>query len=342
MPEDDWSPGARSARLLSVTEEYGLSLAGTPQLLESYSNDTWLFDDAVLRICWRGDRQRLEREAAIGTALPDEVPYPEVIAHGTIDATTWLATRRIVGETLESAWATMELQVRRSIARQLAGILSSLHSWTPSPELGSLLSTRPPNADSDPKVIAGSDLNPLPIDRALRLAVAVEQFPNIDPTLIERTVAVIEGLRAFDPIGKGHMGVAHSDLHLSNLLCDEGRIVALLDFEWVRFAPPDYDLDLLVRTVEHKSTLGVPAPEAAVLRWLRADYPDAFSHPDLLERLWLYAVTSSLREITGWPLTKPEADLSVDHPVRQLRRLVAGPEAIERVLEATFADSATL
>ena len=93
----------------------------------------------------------------------------------------------------------------------------------------------------------------------------------------------------------------------------------------------DFDLDVLVRTVEYKRTLGVEAPEMAVLSALRSEYPALFGHPDLRERLRLYALTSCLREITGWPLQGPQSQ-SPEHPIRQLRRVVTEPAAFERLL----------
>ena len=34
-------------------------------LAESWSNDTWLIDQPVLRVCWRGDLERLVRERLV-------------------------------------------------------------------------------------------------------------------------------------------------------------------------------------------------------------------------------------------------------------------------------------
>jgi aminoglycoside phosphotransferase (APT) family kinase protein len=333
---DEWSFGARIDRLLRVIAESGLTLRGSRQLLESYSNDTWLIGEVVLRICWRGDRTRLVREALIADVLPNEVPYPEVIAHGDADGVTWLATRRVAGRRLEDAWPEMDSALQRGCAEQLAAILRSLHLWAPSPELGALISARPANASNDPGVIATSDLNPLPVDRALRLAEAVAGWPNVDRDLIEIAMTQIAGLRNIDPFAEKQFTIAHADVHLANIIWDGRKVAALLDFEWARFAPPDFDLDLLARTVEYKRLLAIPAAEASLVRWLREDYPELFSHPDLLRRLRLYALTSSLREVTGWPLSKPEAAMSPDHPIRQLRRLVAQPQAFNELLTALF------
>src|SRR5438876_8113809 len=140
MGGDEWSPAARCDRLVRVIAESGLPLRGSRRLLESYSNDAWLIGDVLLRICWRGDRSRLVREALIADALPKDVPYPGVIAHGDCDGLTWLATRRVVGQRLEDAWPEMDSALRRRCAEQLAAILRSLHRWVPSAELGALIS----------------------------------------------------------------------------------------------------------------------------------------------------------------------------------------------------------
>ena len=68
-------PTTRRQRLARVLREVRVP-AGTPVLLASDSNDTWRIGSVVLRICWRGDRDRFAREAAVTAALPPGVPYP--------------------------------------------------------------------------------------------------------------------------------------------------------------------------------------------------------------------------------------------------------------------------
>jgi aminoglycoside phosphotransferase (APT) family kinase protein len=250
-----------------------------------------------------------------------------VVARGETEGFTWLATMRVPGETLERAWSQMGSGARRYAIEQLAEIMRRLHGWVPATELAAAISDRPVGAFDDPKAIAGSDLNPLPVDRALRLAVTLAAQPHVDRGLIDEAVRQIEDLRAVDPFLDKQRTVVHADLHLANILWDGSGIAAVLDFEWVRLAPPDLDLNELVRAVESNRTLRVEAAEAEIVRGLRSTYPDLFAHPQLAERLQLYAVTSCLREVTGWPLTKPEAELNPEHPIRQLRRLVTDPTA---------------
>jgi len=53
-----------ATRLELVRPTVPVDLAGAV-LAESWSNDTWLIDQPVLRVCWRGDRERLVRERLV-------------------------------------------------------------------------------------------------------------------------------------------------------------------------------------------------------------------------------------------------------------------------------------
>lgn len=75
------------ARLRLVAEAAKLSIDAPPIPLPSDSNDAWKIGELVLRICWRGDRTRLQREALILEHLPDEVPHVGLAAAGVASKT---------------------------------------------------------------------------------------------------------------------------------------------------------------------------------------------------------------------------------------------------------------
>jgi hypothetical protein len=58
-------------RLEIVRPAVPVDLAGAV-LGESWSNDTWLTDRSVLRVCWRGDRERLVRERMLLAWLEEQ------------------------------------------------------------------------------------------------------------------------------------------------------------------------------------------------------------------------------------------------------------------------------
>ena len=83
-------------RLESVRAAVPVDVAGAV-LAESWSNDTWLIGGSVLRVCWRGDRERPVREAMLLESLPAAVPHATVLAAGHADDLTWMALRRLPG-----------------------------------------------------------------------------------------------------------------------------------------------------------------------------------------------------------------------------------------------------
>src|ERR1017187_5342340 len=83
---------ARQARLTRVLGSARVP-AQTPVPIASDSNDVWRIGAVVLRICWRGDRDRFAREAAVTAALPPSMPYPEIVDAGRNDELAWQVTR---------------------------------------------------------------------------------------------------------------------------------------------------------------------------------------------------------------------------------------------------------
>jgi len=72
-------------RLAQVATQTGLTVPEDIELIESWSNDVWRCGDVFVRVCFRGDRDRVAREVAIGAALPDEMLYPEIVESGRDD-----------------------------------------------------------------------------------------------------------------------------------------------------------------------------------------------------------------------------------------------------------------
>jgi hypothetical protein len=185
-----------------VLDRAGLRPGSEPQLIASDSNETWRFDDGhlgpvVLRIAWRGDVTRLLREAAVGSRLPDEVPYPELLGSGSTEyrgrGLTWTVTRRLDGMTLVDAWPLLPAHRRRAAAAELAGILRSLHTWRPPKEVVDALLPRTPWDPGDCGSLIGGDLNPLPIERVRAL------LPCVDAAAHARIADVLTELAPFAP-----------------------------------------------------------------------------------------------------------------------------------------------
>ena len=80
IPRWPWDEVVARRRLSQVAKLAGLRLTGDEVFVESGSNDTWfLSGDTVLQVCYRGDVDRLVREAELlsgesGSLLKDFTP----------------------------------------------------------------------------------------------------------------------------------------------------------------------------------------------------------------------------------------------------------------------------
>jgi hypothetical protein len=205
---------------------------------------------------------------------------------------------------------------------ELASMLRELHRWTPPPEVLRSLRERPGQDDQDPVGIVGVDAVPLPLSKALALVDPLKEVPHVDADVVDEAVDRMKALAHHDlPTGE-HL--IHGDVYLGNVLVDDDRITALIDFEFARLAPPDLELISFVRALDAERRLGIGRPP--LLAWLAADYPDLFADPYLDEKLWLYALAFTMRGILFWPPDLAEdAGLDPSHPLHTLRRLVHEP-----------------
>src|SRR5206468_6809789 len=86
-----------------------------------------------------------------------------------------------------------------------------------------------------------------PPDRYRDLLAAADALPGVDRGVLHEVGSFIaERLDAFPPEPEA---LVHADAHFGNIMWDQGRprISALLDFEGARPAPPDLELDTLLR-----------------------------------------------------------------------------------------------
>ncbi len=313
-------PSARLRHVLAIEQ---LDPPGDPLLVESESNDVWKIGDLFVRVCWRGDRARLERERLVATHLPEGIPYPPILSGGRDEVLSWTITRELPGATLSDRWDSLPVDERRAAIRQHAQVLKTLHGWQPPPRVAAALRRRPPIDPSRPATIVGADVNPLPLSRATRLVQAARGLPFVDPDVIDAVAAVFHELRAVDPFVTDDLVVVHGDAGLTNVLWHDARLVALLDFEWVRWGPRDLELAPFIEFLGGRSLL---------LAWLEEDYPQLFGHPAVIERLWLYELAGALRGVVVWPPRSLEDSQRPYGALWQLRTAIEGPAHIKELL----------
>jgi len=161
-------------------------------------------------------------------------------------------------------------------------------------------------------------------------------MPGVDPGLIEVVAARFDELEPLDPCSESaladHHGgtVVHGDAHPHNVLWDDG-VVCVLDWEWVRLAAPQLDVEpFLYRAYE--SSPALMADSRRIIDWLAGAHPAAFAGPDLVRRMWLIELAYTLRDLLITPPNCPEPRLPPDHPLRRLRQIVISSQHLQQIL----------
>ena len=290
-----------AARLEIVRPDVPVDLGGVV-LAESWSNDTWLTGGSVLRVCWRGDRERLVREGMLLESLPVWVPHATVMAAGCTEGLTWMVVRRLPGERLDLVWPQLSDRERHDAVVSLARALKALHQWKPPSGVREQLRQAPLPAPVTPDDIVGAGIVPLPVPRLFVLLGWLEEQPGMDRDLVGRVRMRVEELRPLVSDAEFEDGVVvHGDASFANVLWHEGRLVALLDLEWARLGPPDLEFATIsgddVDIYAQVSPGAVTASEVPMLVWLRAGYPELFDREHLTERVWFYDICFRIRQL---------------------------------------------
>ena len=316
-------------RLAIVLAVAGLRPSSEPTPVASHSNDTWLIDDpqqgqVVLRVCWRGDTDRLLREGTVGADVPAEVGYPLVLGFGRVSDDrdlTWTMTRRLAGTSLADAWPTLDDSTRRAACRQVAHALRALHEWTPSTSARAVLVPRRLGANPSTSEVIGRSINPLP--DGLALLVEDARRRGADRAVLDEAMRLVERdaqlVPRLDDPAAPH--VIHADLHLNNVWWDGHAVSGLLDLEWVRLGPRYVDLARIKDNADVDDLEGITS-HPMLLRCLREDYPELFEVDRLPARLRVLQVGEQIRDLCIWGLPVDEATMPVDHPMRLLRQLL--------------------
>jgi aminoglycoside phosphotransferase (APT) family kinase protein len=134
--------------------------------------------------------------------------------------------------------------------------------------------------------------------RLRRRLALVRALPGAPRTLLDAVEAFHRN--ESHALDEGAARLVHRDLHFGNALVEGDRITALLDFEAAVAAPPEYELDQLVRFLRWPQMFltDMPAVDAGAFRdvWsgLRGAYPELFHARQLGTRLALYALEYEL------------------------------------------------
>lgn len=266
-------------RLQRVLRAERLAPAEPPSLIDSESNEVWRVGDVIVRICWRGDRRRLVREALVAERLPAEIGYPEVLAVGQDSDLSWMVRRAVPGVPVERVLDELDSQARYEVGVRLGELVRVVHS-VPVPE----------GLDERPGLdVVGEDILPLPVPRArglLRGLLSAARVDSWTAGLVSERLDVLEPLDPFAAPGV----LLHGDAGIANLLWDGDEIVAFIDFEWARSGAPWVDVLGYIRYGDRD-----------VARGVRDAFPEPFDGPEVPAQLQLLDVATGLRTVALWP-----------------------------------------
>jgi scyllo-inosamine 4-kinase len=305
-------------RARTALRDAGLDPSVPLERASSVTNEVWLTPTHAVRVN-RIHGDRLAREAKVAAALPPEVGYPRIVAHGGRIGEDWLIAERVPGEPLAHRWPDLTVDERRSAVRQLAVRLAALHA------------TKAPT-DLTPIAVAPQLLEVGKVDPTAPVLAALEQaarLPHVDPIILQEAIELVGQIgHVLQPFTASTL--VHGDVTFENVLWHEGEVTALLDVEWARPGPRDLDLDIVLRccaypqlhVAEQYEARTRPEDYADVPWWLAEDYPALFSFPSQIDRMRVYSIAYDVRELLAYPPTASVDRLSPLHPYHRLMRVV--------------------
>lgn len=313
-----------SHRLGQVRARQALRSARLPyqddlERASSTRNEIYLSSRHVVRINTRASH-RLRREALLYEHLPQHHWSPRLAATGGETGADYLIVERKPGAPLAHAWPELTTIQRRRAIEQLAGGLQAIHA-TPTPDNVPRLKTTPHLLDSE----AAPPVRPL-----LAGLERLRDDPNLDSGIISLAIDyVVDHWSHLGGLPESHL--VHGDLTFENVLWDGRNLSAVIDFEWSRGAPADLDLDVLLRCCALPEDHVAPQFKnltraddyADVPTWLTEFYPALFEHPNLAERLILYALSFEVNDLLGRNTSTSRSDHSAHHPYSRLVSLVS-------------------
>ncbi len=193
---------------------------------------TWVFigNETVIKIDPEvGRPERFSHELAVsGMAIPG-VATPRVLETGTLEGRAWVILNRIEGSIAYNLWPGLGGVARRKLTSQLADALAHLQQYRPD---ASMLHAE---VEDWPGQVRRA------FNRALRTVDAIAP----GRVLTQSQGAFAQWAEALDERPRV---LCHGDMWFGNVLVDdEGGLTGIVDFDRIAMAPPDYELDMLLR-----------------------------------------------------------------------------------------------
>jgi hypothetical protein len=261
----------------------------------SLSHHVYVGSDIVVKVIDAADHSRLDREITLAPCLPAGLTAP-LLNSGRYRLddreVRYACYARMLGTAPGMGLPGMDAVTARSLADQAVERLDTLHRWAP-PEHAERILREPLDHGGYHGQAALFTL----IDRL----VAADRDAVVPAALLDGLTAIAGGA---PPLASVVVPV-HADCHWGNWLTLDGRVTALLDFEWARFGQPVDDwffvialsgthleavLDVVARATTTSPESLRTECEVRHATYLASDIFLALTHPDtaaqmLAERL---------------------------------------------------------
>jgi aminoglycoside phosphotransferase (APT) family kinase protein len=281
----------------AICQKEGLRPGVIQPLQGGQVNQVYRIDhDYVLRIGEReGAFQRLKSETGLLQSLAGEIPVPEIVAFGEQEDKVYQIQKFVPGQKLHTLWRDMSPVEQEAIAAELAGYLKVLHGRA-TPHFGYLHEDAPPPVSWADYLSAG-------FHRTLE-EIAAYHF-RMAPGFIELAAQYFDEHQQV--LQDATPALVHGDLSFVNILVHQGKISAILDFEYAMQAPKDYELLVMEEFclypndyAEEDNEVFCTADFAGFFQLLRKHDPELFEVPHLRERLDLYHLQAALGSYIAW------------------------------------------
>ena len=251
----------------------------------SFTNEVYVVNGThVVKFC-KGDEEGFAREAIMYQKLHGKLPVPTLVTFDDSKKkvpTLYMIYEYVPGETLYAVWPILSDVERESMVEQLCALIRKLASCK--------LDLSSPNWHDYwyEKLITR-------LEKATSL---------LTPEEIKKIGTYIE--EHHHTLREAKLVPVHPDLHFDNVIVKDKKIVCLLDFERIRMASLDFNLDCLRRTQRNPETYAesddVPKEQySKVMEWTKKYAPELFDFPDVDHRLHLYAVAGDLSMLQKFP-----------------------------------------
>ena len=214
------------------------------RLSGGWTNHVYATGNLVLRFTSNLESGRLRRETKLAELLPEAAGYPDIVDSGRTDGYDWVLCERISGTNLEDAWEKLSWKERADALEQLWRRVKYVHTVA-TEEVEGYVNKSLWYITSMENTVAETEL-----------LLAKELISEVQCNEIKRYIERFEAA-----MKKAEYVPVHGDLTPANVIWQEGKITALMDFECAAIAPKEADLMMLLNTAYERMDLPAALPD---------------------------------------------------------------------------------